>query len=348
MASQYFVYNSRKNQLKAWTSLSENAPISFPNETYIRKALKVMEEEITHLNLIFYISFDAVDKLPSYGNNVVAVIVGDEWARTPKYAHKVKAIFKCYGTSRMLGIGSFRKSPYLNLLTIIWYFRIIVAGLPYRITFLWNNLISKIDRGLQSPSVFHIPLGYCNQNEIPIKGIESREIDVSFAGSLTQRKYSLFSPQRWLKNPKTISREKMINHLQSFEAKNPDHKVSYKIQKSFRASEKADPSEYSLRLMNTKICLVPRGASFETFRFFEGLRYGCIVLTESLPKTWFYNGSPVIRLTDWSQLEIKLGEILKDKNYMHKKHQESLNWWQEKCSEKALGSYMAERLKEVL
>ena len=92
--------------------------------------------------------------------------------------------------------------------------------------------------------------------------------------------------------------------------------------------------------METKICLVPRGTSFETFRFFEALRYGCVVVTEALPSRWFYKGAPVIQITDWSELEKILEKLLSDKQVLQEKHQESLNWWHKKCSEETVGAYI--------
>jgi hypothetical protein len=99
--------------------------------------------------------------------------------------------------------------------------------------------------------------------------------------------------------------------------------------------------------MNAKLCLVPRGTSYETFRFFEALRYGCIVVTEALPSRWFYEGSPAIQITDWNELETILEKLLKDQNLMQEKHEESLNWWKTRCSEAVVGEYMAEKLNSL-
>lgn len=97
--------------------------------------------------------------------------------------------------------------------------------------------------------------------------------------------------------------------------------------------------------MNTKICLVPRGSYFETFRFFEALRYGCIVIAEKLPSHWFYDGSPAIQVADWSELDDVIELI--ENNSLLELHQKSLDWWNTLCSETAVGKYMADKLNSI-
>src|SRR5207244_3678757 len=53
-------------------------------------------------------------------------------------------------------------------------------------------------------------------------------------------------------------------------------------------------STYARTMMQSRIALCPRGSSLETYRFFEALRYGCVPVTESLPKATFYDGSPAV------------------------------------------------------
>ena len=108
--------------------------------------------------------------------------------------------------------------------------------------------------------------------------------------------------------------------------------------------EVLDAEEYSNTLMNTKICLVPRGTSPETFRFFEGLRYGCVLITERLPSRWFYDGAPVIQVDEWSELRDIAPQLLADTDRMQKLHEASLEWWNAICSGEAVGQFMADRI----
>nr|WP_238361212.1 glycosyltransferase family 47 protein [Iningainema tapete] len=97
-------------------------------------------------------------------------------------------------------------------------------------------------------------------------------------------------------------------------------------------------------MMDTKICLVPRGTSFETTRLFEAMKYGCIVVTEALPSRWYLDGAPVIQIKDWRDLEGILRKLLSNQQLMQTMHQESLNWWKKKCSEAIVGKYIVEKL----
>ncbi len=56
----------------------------------------------------------------------------------------------------------------------------------------------------------------------------------------------------------------------------------------------AEFCSYSQRMMDSKICLAPRGTASDTWRFFEGLRAGCLVVCEHLTDEWFYVGAPVL------------------------------------------------------
>ncbi len=70
-------------------------------------------------------------------------------------------------------------------------------------------------------------------------------------------------------------------------------------------------------------------------------------MTEALPSRWFYDGAPAIQITDWSKLEGILEKLSENKRLMQEKHQESLNWWKTKCSEAAVGAYIAEKLNSL-
>lgn len=348
MANQYYVYFGRPQAAVRWESLSEPSPLPLANATYIQKVLLTVEAKLDREDLTFYITSHAVNELPTYGPNVVAIVLGDEWARVPKYVCKVGVIFKCYGTRPMLGLGSFQKSFYLNVLTLIQFAKVWLMNLPYKLAFWLNQLRSLLIEGATPAPIYHIPLGYCNQLELPIRAIAQRRYDISFAGSIAQRAYAFWSPNRWMSNAKIISRSQMISALKAFKESHPHINTELKLSTGFRASRQSDEKEYSQQLMQTKICLAPRGTSFETYRFFEAIRYGCIVITEALPDVWVYNDSPAIRVTDWSELTQVLESLVNEQGLLQRKHEESLRWWKTVCSEKAVGEYIADLLDDDL
>ena len=64
--------------------------------------------------------------------------------------------------------------------------------------------------------------------------------------------------------------------------------------------------------MDARLALVPRGATTETHRFFQALKFGCIVVTDSVPPSWFYEQAPIIRLRHWDELEENVTPLLAD------------------------------------
>ena len=60
------------------------------------------------------------------------------------------------------------------------------------------------------------------------------------------------------------------------------------------------PNEYSKKLMNSKIAIVPEGyLSDVSFRFFEASKYGCIIITKKLQDYWFFKEFPGFQLNSW-------------------------------------------------
>lgn len=98
--------------------------------------------------------------------------------------------------------------------------------------------------------------------------------------------------------------------------------------------------------MDAKVCLAPRGGSVETYRYFEALRYGCVVITEPLPPTWFYRGSPAVVVKRWRQLPAVLASLLDDPAGLAQRHRASLAWWRDRCSEDALAAYLTDELRQ--
>lgn len=317
-----------------------------PECTYFGKAFIEMEKTLEPQNLIFYLTVN-LEQLPSYGTNVVAVVFADEWCRIPWYFHRVGAVFKCYGTRLALGCNPILKPSYLNFLALIHYLRSWLLQLPGLLHWSIQTLKGFLFR-LSVPPIFDIPLGYYKQLEIPIKEMDNRSYDISFCGSILHRNYPRGSLRYWLQTPKKLSRSMMLSTLEKLQQKYPNLKIQLSpldyFKPGFTTTSEEEAKSYSEAMMNTRICPIPRGTSLETFRFFEALRYGCILITEALPPRWFYQGAPAIQIQDWDELEPVLLELLHNQQLLQIKHQESLHWWSTKCSEAATGAYIAEQL----
>jgi hypothetical protein len=102
---------------------------------------------------------------------------------------------------------------------------------------------------------------------------------------------------------------------------------------------------YTEIMADTKIALAPRGSSAETYRFFEAMRQGCVVICDRLPPHWFYVGCPAIQIGDWSNLETEVKALSADPERLMDLHRRSLAWWNEKLSEHAVAQVIARCLE---
>ncbi|MBK7727723.1 MAG: hypothetical protein IPJ33_04225 [Gammaproteobacteria bacterium] len=115
--------------------------------------------------------------------------------------------------------------------------------------------------------------------------------------------------QALLSTPKALSRARMVSALQQLTKDRPDLNIMLKGTNSFNDSMEQG-AVYSEILASTEICVVPRGDVSESFRYFEAMRYGCIVVCEPQPDFWFYKNSPAIEIRNWAQLGPVVSELL--------------------------------------
>jgi hypothetical protein len=85
---------------------------------------------------------------------------------------------------------------------------------------------------------------------------------------------------------------------------------------------------------------VPRGCHVETIRYFQALRYGCVVICENLPDHWFYTGSPAIVVEDWAELPDHLDRLLRNPAMMTDLSESALAWWRNMASEPAVARFV--------
>jgi hypothetical protein len=306
---------------------------------YFGTVFREMERTLQDPAIDVYLTWDP-DRLPAYGDRVVAVVLGDEVGRIPRYVGRVRAVFKCYGTRPVLGAGPVRNPGLTGSLELAQYALRWLRWLPGGAAHARLVGRRRLRGEAPPPAVNVIPVGTFNQIELPVVPIEERGTDVFFAGSV-QHGPSLLHR---LGSPKPRARRKMLAALERLRVSRPDLRTDLRLTPSFKASAAAAPAENSRALMNAKVSLAPRGTSLETFRVFEALRFGCVVIGDRLPRHWFYDGAPVIQLNRWGELERALVPMLDDGVELRRRHERALAWWRERCSEAAVGRFMAERL----
>jgi hypothetical protein len=90
----------------------------------------------------------------------------------------------------------------------------------------------------------------------------------------------------------------MADSLQKLVAWAPES-VFYGTTASFAESTMTGAGDrYTEIMADTRIALAPRGSSVETYRFFEAMRQGCVVICDRLPPHWFYAGCPAVQIDD--------------------------------------------------
>lgn len=321
---------------------------------YFGQGFQVIDQALPNRGLVFYILMTEMQELPSYGSNVFVFLLGDEFYRIPSYTNRVAGVFKCLGTRQIRQqidfYRPFIKPSYFKVLLLGQMVRNLSLRLPLKINHYFFRLKNYLFELGEITPIFDVPVGYYNSEDLPIKPINSRAFDIFFEGSIVHSNYSFFSPSRWLKTPKEYSREQMFDRLSTIKEAYPRYNIKLMSTLGFakRGSDDEDSVSYSQKMMDTKICVVPRGTTPETCRLFEAMRYGCVIISERLPNRWFYDGAPIIQLKDWDELECILPSLLGNEALLETLHQQTLDWWQNKCCEEVVGWYCAEKINALL
>ncbi len=335
--NRYFFYrNDQKNEYFPFDPKNP-ACLDAVGYKYFGRVLNLLDPMVEGQGLTFIVTAWTVHDLPEYGPNVVSCILQDEWGREPRYREKVKAVFKTCGrfpyTAEPYKFGG-PAEIFPNLLGQTKAFLNDGTGRA-------RSLTTRI-HGKDLAPVYDIPLGYYANEPVDFIPITERSYDLFFAGSVQHRT----SAPKKIKRPKELARTRMETALSKLEKSCPDCVIRSNVTADFGTSIVTDNTGYLQNMMNTKICPVPRGANLETFRFYEAIRFGAIPVGEAFPKAWFYEDAPILRLKDWSDLTTVIPDLLSDPDRLIRLHSSVMNWWQERCSEKATARFIAEQLNK--
>lgn len=345
MASRYINCLTADGQPRVLDLSESHAIDEWPELVYFRRVFQALERIPDDKDFTFYLTND-VEQLPSYGRRVVAIVVGDEHCRIPLYLHKVGAVFKNCGTRPRLGCRPLREPSLVNMLSLLVFGRRCLKYMP-GLAYYIRRLMSGKRR--QFAPFCEIPLGTANQEVVSFKEFDARSTTLFFAGSVTHGAYttSWGGAIKDILNPKRASRVAMLRNLGLVADRDPTVRVEAAVASDYAEAIHSDGLDYSERLMDAKISLVPRGACPETFRFFQAMRAGCIVITDVALSQRFYANSPAIQLKSWNELEDVVQSLMADPDLLGQLHRDALDWWSMHCSEEAVGRYIATILGEV-
>lgn len=315
------------------SAASQSEPFALEcNINYFAQVMEELQSSLHRFEDYTFVFTRSVDELPAkfdHTPNLVVFVMGDEWARVPIYANRVHAVFKAPGQHMKLAthFGWLQ----FNLMACVQYLRQHIKRFPN-----YNRDHSK--------NIFAIPYGYYRLPErTEVTPINERMLDASFTGSIDHKK----ALGGLVKTAKVLSRERMVKVVNRWSSKN-SYKTDVKLSSFFpKAKDTPEHNDYPQTLMDTKICLSPRGTHLETYRLCEGMYYGCVVIAEEQPDHWFAIGSPAIIVKDWNSLPDIMDKLLKDPAKLAQLQQASLDYWDSTLSPAAVSQEITSSLAKL-
>ena len=344
---RYFAYSHEGN--RPWDP-HDPQDLPLPDCGYFGGVFTAFERHWDGDPLTFYLTKDTTS-LPTYGPDVVSLVLNEEWFRTPAYSGEILAVMRNLPGEPWFPYATLAPPSVGAAYALANHVR--VLGERRRSMRAGARLAAQ--RGwapARTDNTIDVPLGYYRQPEREIIPVTERPADVYFGGSLA---HDLDRKERWKQvakravgNPKTIYRKSMLRAVEQVKARHPELQATLTISGEFTSLGSSQVSDYATDMMNAKVALVPRGTAAESYRLFEAWRYGCIVICEPLPPRSFLQGAPVITVTDWGrELEEALMGLLADPQRQRTLQEASLRWWADVCSEKAVGARLAQQLAEL-
>jgi len=294
------------------------------NIDYFAELMEQLQTTLPYFEHYTFVFTRNVSELPAQFDdtpNLVVFVMGDEWARVPRYASRVHAVFKAPG--QHMKVATHNKWLRFNVMTTVQYLRQLWKRFPHH----------HRDTG----NIFAIPYGYYRlPRRAEVTPINDRPIDVSFTGSIDHKK----ALGGLIKTSKVLSRERMVKTVSDWK-QNKSYSVDVKLSSFFpKANDKPEHDDYPRILMGTRICLSPRGTHLETYRLCEGMYYGCVVVAEEQPDHWFAENSPAIIVRDWKKLPALLDELLENPEQLKIMQQQSLDYWDSTLAPKSVARYI--------
>lgn len=196
-----------------------------------------------------------------------------------------------------------------------------------------------------------LQLGYHTQTKnkkiIPIK---ERLFNTSFTGCLNRNRIELASlvtniPIKWIGLGLLFYKKftlKILNNLVKY--KYPmDY---YQFNDGFNNG--LGEEDYNFILRNTKIALCPKGwVNTETFRLYEVMKWGCVVISEELPDRSYYKDIPIIQVKDWREgLKIS-NELINDTTKLEEMSKRNLQYYKDNLSPQATANLIIHKLNSI-
>lgn len=296
---------------------------------YYLHILSCLKTHLAPCGLHFIVTWN-ISRLPFTGTHVVVMLIGDERSQIPAYATKVLATFR-NGTQTLQ--WPHRPSQIGYLLWLLKFVRVL-RDIAIRIR---RSL--KFRCPLRPPNnVFTIPLGAMTPCGVEPEPLTARKVDISLFASVGQ--FWSVGPLRIPYRPKTLLRNAAFEALHQTNQKNPQLNIETGCQDNPCWGPPLPLKDYPQMLRDTKICPCPSGNFTETFRHYEAVQAGCIVISEPPPNEWYFNNHPFITIERWEHLPMTIASLLSDPHAMQRHSDASLRWWNEQVCPEAVAKTM--------
>jgi hypothetical protein len=297
-----------------------------------------MPGERTH----FYFTKNPFE-LPEYGNHVVAFLWGEERCKVPAYARHVRGVIR---TSQLIPFLGFRAGLRLSRYEAVLVFQYARDWFTHvRSLYHLRKRAPKLSKPLYDlPRIFTIPFGYHSQEDLPQVPMRERRLDAFFAGEVHTPIPSA-DYRYWTSTSKAEARKQLWKVLRGLNEEGQWNIDIGNVPGGEAGPKSPEFASYSAKMMNSRICLAPRGTVAETFRFFEGLRAGCLVVCNRLPPEPYLQGVPAIQIDNWKELPALMKKYARDLDSLEQYRNASMDFWRTRLNERAIGSQVARFLQ---
>lgn len=318
-----------------------NPPTCERGKDYYIDIFRRIEECSDLQGLTFYLAEVSPESLPSYGNDVVLVLISDEHFHFREYWPDLRCVVRTYTKRPHYQDGA--PHTWLKLMSLVHFsYKLAGTGAAFGASTWRRRDLALLN---MSSRVMHAPLGCFFRFRPKVRPIAERSIDYAFLGSVEYQA----SRKTWLHGvlqpPKLASRQRMVEELRSFQETSGYSGMLYTtgdFEESIREQDR-----YAQALEDCKISICPRGSNPETYRFFESCAAGCVVVCEPLPNAWFYRDSPAIVLRNWKQLPDLLASLLDDPERLQILSTKTQEYWATRVSEAAVAEQLIAYLSQL-
>ena len=179
--------------------------------------------------------------------------------------------------------------------------------------------------------VHSFPLGY-NKKHLKLinRPIKDRPIDVFFAGHMAS-----VNRQRYMRP--------VIDFFQNMSPESRP-KIDFNISKGFNMG--LDGAVYSKKLHESKVVVCPAGnVSMETFRHYEAMRSGAVVVSPKLPETQIYKKAAICQVEDWDgNVGNTIMDLLSDQDMLQLIQDRQQQTYNNRFTAKSVAKYINELL----